>query len=434
MRIRTNTFICSVVLAAQAGAVRANEATPVQIQALRDQVTALKQEQENAVAQIRARTDEKIAAIEAALAKLSPAGASQTPSPAPALQAAAPQPNGGTQLPAGLKFSGDFRLRFESTTGASNTPDRERGVMRARLGAKYDITDALTLGARVATGDPDDPNSTDVTLSDFADDLTISLDQAYLRYHRGRAELYGGKIPNPFTRTELVWDGDVNPQGASASWSVPVGAAVARVTSIYSIVDEQAAGPDSDLRGVQLGLAVPSGRWSFDVAGAYYDYDLDSLAGAGTGDTRSNLLTPDGAHYLSDFNLIDVVGSATLQSADPRWPLKLVANYVRNSGAATSADTGYGVDFLLGRSSSVRDLRLGYGYSVAETDAVFAAFSHDNTTLATNYQQHTLALDYMLTPNSALNGTWYHYRLNDAPDGATDEWLDRIRLNVLVQF
>lgn len=71
------------------------------------------------------------------------------------------------------------------------------------------------------------------------------------------------------------------------------------------------------MRGLQLGLAIPGGRWSFDVAGVYYDYDLDSLAGAGTGDTRSNLLTLDGSHYLSDFNLVDVVGSAHAAVREP---------------------------------------------------------------------------------------------------------------------
>ena len=71
----------------------------------------------------------------------------------------------------------------------------------------------------MTTGNQDDPNSSDITLGDFLDDLTISLDRAYLGVRLGDLFLSGGKFANPFLRTDLVWDGDVNPQGAGARYT-----------------------------------------------------------------------------------------------------------------------------------------------------------------------------------------------------------------------
>jgi hypothetical protein len=334
-----------------------------------------------------------------------------------------------------LQLSGDFRLRYEANAASDDAPSRNRGVLRARLGARYDASDWLSIGARLATGDPDDPNSSDVTLSDFADDFSATLDQAYARLHRGSWDVYAGKIPNPFARTELIWDGDVNPEGVSGSWSVPFAhGATAKVTGMHFVVNEQATGADSAMTGLQLAASGAGWRrWSFDLAASYYDYRLVGLVGADAGDVRTNLLTVDGSQYLSDFDLADVVAGATHDTGNPAWPLRLVANYVKNLGAATSADTGYELDALWGRATSPRDIRVSYGYSVAETDAVLAAFSHDNTTLGTNYRQHALAVDHVLAPGTVLTATWYHYRLDDA-GAASAEWLDRVRLNFMVQF
>jgi hypothetical protein len=79
-------------------------------------------------------------------------------------------------------------------------------------------------------------------------------------------------------------------------------------------------------------------------------------------------------------------------------------------------------------------MRFRYGYSQAETDAVLAAFSHDNTTLATNYKQHSLTFDYAVRKDLQLNATWYTYRRLDNPTGAPNPLINRLRLNAMVIF
>jgi hypothetical protein len=396
---------------------------------IRAQIEALRAEQSR-IGEAQQQTDAKLHALEAQLSAASaPSTAATAPPPSPPLTADA-KPH--------LKISGDVRLRSQGDYSDDDARSRNSAQVRARFGATYTVSDKVTLGARVVTGDPDDPNSTDVQLSNFADDLQMGLDLAYAQVNLGDLKLYGGKIPQPFTRTDLVWDGDVNPQGVSAVYKHPFanGSAV-RVNSLFFVVDEQAVATDTTMVGAQLGYDSPAlGDWKYDVSAAYYDYRLGNTAGADAGDFRSNMRNPDGS-YRSDFDLGDIIVGATWSGAGERWPVRVVGDYVHNFKAATSADTGYGVDVALGRASRAGDWRLTYGYSVAQTDAVLAAFSHDNIGIATNYKLHALTLDYVPLPKTMLTAIWYRYKPDNAIDAgsnAVGDWLDRIRVAFLVSF
>ncbi|MBN8844142.1 MAG: putative porin [Sphingomonadales bacterium] len=388
----------------------------------------------------------------ATTAQLQPTPAAQggsfiqrSPQPAVFASAAAPvNPAGGSapgtppaSVPSKLTINGDFRLRYESNFGDQDARNRDRGVLRARLRAAYAVNKWLTVGGQLSTGDADDPNSTDITLSNFNDDLDVSLDQAYAKFSLGNLTLYGGKIPQPFVRTELVWDGDVSPQGVSASYKINLGGGASlKANALYFLIDESVAGKNSDMVGGQLAFETsPSAPLKFELAAGYYDYQLGSTAGGDTGDFRSNRFLA--GRYLSDFDLLDVIGAVQFNGLGEKWPVRVVGDYVHNFGATVPGDSGFGVDLLVGRASKKGDLRFGYGYAQTGVDAVFAAFSHDNTNIATNYRQHTLFVDFVPIDNIVLNATFYRYRPKDAlyagSNGASD-WLDRLRLNMLVNF
>lgn len=418
------------------------QADPDTVAALRQALDTLKAEQ--------AERDSRIQRLEAALQRIAgdapppPATAATAPPPAPAPVAAVDARSAAAAAPAiapadpRLKVSGDLRLRAQGDW-ADDANNRGSMQLRGRLGATFAVNDRLTIGARLATGDSDDPNSTDVQLSNWLDDLEVSLDQAYIAFNVDQLTLYGGKMPQPFVRTELVWDGDVNPQGLGAIWRRPLaGGGALRAAGLAFVVDESAAGPDSTMLGAQLGYESPAlGDWRFDVHGAYFHYDLGSIAGADAGDFRSNLRNPDGS-YRSDFRLANLLFGVSYAGLGERWPLRLVADYVRNTGAATDADTGYGADLILGKASAAGDWRVTYGYSMAQTDAVLAAFSHDNIGIATNYRLHGLTVDYVPVPKTMLSAYWYHYTPYSAHDAAGSQrpgaWIDRLRLAFLVNF
>jgi hypothetical protein len=139
-----------------------------------------------------------------------------------------------------LELYGDVRLRYEyrggQTTDEFRVPrddwqERERERYRIRLGLRGTLMDDWFFGIRLETGQ--NPRSTNVT---FGDDTSgsataasngpfskvndgISVGQAYLGY-KGFPDitLTGGKMPNPFVSTLMVWDPDINPEGLAEQW------------------------------------------------------------------------------------------------------------------------------------------------------------------------------------------------------------------------
>jgi hypothetical protein len=388
--------------------------------------------QQAQIAQLQHQTEASIRALEAKLGVKWPA-----PDSIPTTTVAANQSPAKAE-DSKLKISGDFRLRAQGDYSDSDGASRTSSQLRARLGATYALNDRVTIGGRLVTGDGDDPNSSDVQLSNWDDDLQISLDLAYAQLNFGDLKLYGGKIPNPLTRTDLVWDGDVNPQGISAAYKLPLSdEGVLRATGLFFSVDDQAAGPDSTMAGIQLGFDAPGYRgFKYDLSGGYYRYRLGSLAGADAGDWRSNRRNPDGS-LASGYELVDVVAGLSWQGANEKWPVRIVGDYVKNLRAIDNQDAGYGVDVSLGRASKPGDWRFAYDYSQTDVDAVLAAYSNDNISIATNYILHALTVDYTPLPNTTISAIWYHYKPNDplyAGSNQPDDWLDRVRFFFLVNF
>jgi len=401
----------------------------------RDEIAAqLRQlrEQQAQIAAMQQQTEHSIRALESRLGVASPpqvAAATAATSSAPG---SAPGPGFWDRL----KVSGDMRVRAQGDYSDANNPDRVSGQVRARLGATFDVNELVTLGTRVVTGDANDPNSTDVQLSNWDDGFEISLDLAYAQINLGNLKLYGGKIPQPFARTDLVWDGDVNPQGVSAVYKKPLaGGGAFRANGLFFAIDNPRPGPTSYMNGAQFGFDSPEfGALRFDASAGYYHYHLGSLVGADAGDFRSNRMV--NGQYVSDYRLLDILAGVNWSGLGERWPLRVTGDYVRNLGA-DDENTGFGIDVAFGRARKAGDWRFGYGYSQTDVDAVMAAFSHDNLAIATNYKLHTMTVDYTLLPNTLLSAIWYHYKPNNplyAGARQPDDWLDRLRLFLVVNF
>jgi hypothetical protein len=110
-----------------------------------------------------------------------------------------------------------------------------------------------------------------------------------------------------------------------------------------------------------------------------------------------------------------------------------VGEYLHNFGA-DGPNTGWGTDLYVGRSQKTGDARFRYGYALAETDAILAAFAHDNTTLGTNSETHTLAVDAVPLTGLLLNATFYVYRPHEVAAGVRRVYQNRLRLNATVSF
>ena len=135
-----------------------------------------------------------------------------------------------------MTFFGDLRLRYESFYGQQNAAanpgapgtlgnpltSRHRLRVRARLGVRGRIGDEFEWGIRLATGTFPDVGSANETLTDFYSRKPFTLDQAYLVY-RPKAlpgfAVQGGKFDASWTRTELTWDNDIQPEGLTETYT-----------------------------------------------------------------------------------------------------------------------------------------------------------------------------------------------------------------------
>ena len=134
---------------------------------------------------------------------------------------------------------GDVRFRYEYR-GADNAPKsgattddyaRERFRYAFRLGLKGDLFDNFYYGVRLETSS--NPRSPWVT---FGDDTSstpsaknsdgINIGQAYLGWRPASwYEMTVGKFPMPLYVTPMLWDSDINPEGAVEKLKLTAGKA-----------------------------------------------------------------------------------------------------------------------------------------------------------------------------------------------------------------
>ena len=138
-----------------------------------------------------------------------------------------------------LELYGDLRLRYEYRGGMlpgddpmhpNDWQERERERYRLRLGLRGTLMDDWFFGLRLETSA--NARSTNVTFGDDASTSSaggggpfakgsdgVFVGQAYGGY-KGFPDvtLTGGRMPNPFVNTRMVWDDDINPEGLAEQW------------------------------------------------------------------------------------------------------------------------------------------------------------------------------------------------------------------------
>src|SRR6201993_185594 len=125
-----------------------------------------------------------------------------------------------------ISFSGDIRLRGEPFFGGptDESLDRVRERVRARFNAVADLGSQFRAGISLASGDINDPTTTNQTLTGFYARKTFALDQAFVEFTPSAFKpltLTGGKFRYPWYNTELTWDKDLNPEGAAETLAFP---------------------------------------------------------------------------------------------------------------------------------------------------------------------------------------------------------------------
>ncbi len=260
-------------------------------------------------------------------------------------------------------FGGDFRVRYQDDDFENARKDDVYRI-RMRLKGKLSVSENLDVVFRLATGKTSDSTSTNQTLGE---PFHSKIDQAYVRwtpaYGTMNFVVQGGKAPNPFHKSKLVWDSDVNLEGLSETITYEAGETTLQGVFGQYTVDEQEA-PDNgvELLAFQGTLIQKTRRGEFKISGAYYNYV--GVEGGGSGNTSG-----------VEIKLVDVIGEWSKNIYGRK--LRIFAEHVENIGdfpaAVPELNNGWQIGGEYGNSGKkFGDWDLKLIYRVSQRDAVFA--------------------------------------------------------------
>jgi hypothetical protein len=358
-----------------------------------------------------------------------------------------------------IVWGGDMRLRYEgdffgcdnavlldpaNPTEILNTQTgRNRFRYRARFGLKADVNEQVLLGLRLATGNIDDPVSTNQTLGDFLQNDNIAMELAYLRWKPlSEVIAWGGRFPNPWFHTNLLWDPDLNFEGAALQLNVPL---VDRLRGFLTggalpLQEVEFSKKDKWLFAGQGGMEwTPVRGLSARFGAAYYDFTnsvgiVNDPQQPGEADwtapgyqQKGNTLMdidPSSAiktAYASDFNELDFLLQVDLSVFEPVH-IVFEGDYVKNLGfdqqeveertgilGVAEGTDGFQIGLSVGHPK-VRMLGTWRGffyYRYLEADAVMDAFTESDFHLGgTNAKGWILGGEFGLMKNLWLSSRW----------------------------
>ncbi len=357
----------------------------------------------------------------------------------------------------GLKFNGDFRLRYEGThnqakgqTTADN--DRNRYRFRLRFGFEKKLSDEWKVGFRLASGprtvDPTGTsagqediggiNSTNQTLDNNFDFKAISIDRAYATYIPKWAqvgvikqlEITGGKFKNPFEEgsSMMIWDRDVVPEGVYEGITAKVfkgdNVDVDYKLTAGQMVTEEGSGSERDdafLMAFQTGFITKVSTSALEkpiehkVLFSYYDWGGFAAPGNFQGANGNPTCTNGGASSLcaKQFNVIEIyneigfeVNPLPKSSVFFDWATN-VSDHAPTGVTPEDANDTYGIGIQIGSAKKKGQWEATYGYYNIEPDATPGIFSDSDFGHA-DRRGSVLRFGYGITDNLQLNTSAFY--------------------------
>jgi len=139
---------------------------------------------------------------------------------------------------AGFKFSGDFRLRFDSTDRSSNKvagpTQNNRGNYRMRFNVDKPLTDQLSFHFQLGSGLMNNPLTFNTDFGGFATRGPIFLGEAWGSYHpNSNVDLVGGRLPELFADdSRFLFKEDIRFDGFQENFKIPIGSNPLGITRV----------------------------------------------------------------------------------------------------------------------------------------------------------------------------------------------------------
>jgi hypothetical protein len=354
--------------------------------------------------------------------------------------------------------------------------DRARFRGRARFAVDSDITDSITAGMRIATGNTSDLVSESQTLDGTAP-YQFGLDELYIRLDERNAQKFpwlsivGGRFLNPYgTPTDLIFHRDLAFEGVAATGRFGFGDGSAEqshvffTAGIHPIQEVALSAQDKWLTGAQLGLNLHIGEGQrLRFSGAFYDYfnvtgrlnppnssvyNYTAPVFLRQGNTyynisNSNDLTVNLFALAAKYRLANL--NATYELGVGRYVLGVTADAVRNFGYNTADVSSNVGSYVAARTKGYQaEVSFGdptvllagawrgvIGYRYLQRDAVIDAYTdsdfHFGGTDATGY--------YFLADYGLANRVWMRLRYlsSNAIDGPA-LGIDTLQLDLNTRF
>ena len=338
-----------------------------------------------------------------------------------------------------ISWFGDMRLRYEIVDRASDNStandadghlDTDRARIRFRFGARAHVYEDLDFVFRLSTGGDTASTSGNTTLDGTFGNEAISLNLAYGSWEfMNGLIVQGGKVKNPFMKSEVVWDNDVNPEGLSQIYQKKSGDSTLQFVAGQYIVEETDRKNNIDSDDVillawqaQLHQKTKAGKFKFAVA--WYDYHhltdqgsaITKQLGSGDGQRNSQVTGTD----------VNTTNMQTLDfMADWSSPIgskhgNLFYEYAVNTSAdapagnntiAQDLDTAWQLGFKFGdkRVKKAGQWQIKTLYRVVQQDAVFYALTDSSFHQGgTNAKGIELGAKYAIRKGMQLGYTFFN--------------------------
>jgi hypothetical protein len=339
-----------------------------------------------------------------------------------------------------IRFGGDIRLRYENdridknndngfgnpsdlTQIMNTTHNQDLYKYRVRVGAALDVNDQLETVVRLSTGNTTNPVSTNSILGTYFNKDNVLFDLAYVRWKPSESfNIYGGRIPNLFFSTDLVWSRDLNFEGLALTARKPITESWRSFLTAGVFPLQQAAADnffssphEKWLFGGQLGLENPDQKGiSYKLGASYYDfYNI-------TGVLNTNPDTPGATNWsaplfqqkgnsifpidpansqkvglASEFREINITGTLDVGLWDP-YHVVFLGDYVNN--------VGYNRNKVAQLSGNLNVDNMGYQIGISVGHPVIEKFGQWNAYLNYKYLEGDAVVDAFTDPDFHLGG------------------------------
>jgi hypothetical protein len=330
--------------------------------------------------------------------------------------------------------SGDIRVRQENISIENNDPERnqDRQRVRARVAVVSQVSPDVEAGVRIASGNSNDARSTNQDLNNYFTKKDLWLDRAYVNYHPTEVpglKVVGGKMAQPWVNVdEMIWDGDVNPEGIASLYSHKFGPAeLFGSTGAFTLKDNVNGNgvqftDDLRLISAQVGVRFTlADNYKFMAGGSLYHYHLDGdspVVPPATLGLSANGNTSTQFQLYEGFTQLDITGLPV--------PLTFWGQYVKNpnaNGPQSDNDMGW----LAGFKTKIWNISLLYSYRDVQRNAVVGAFTDsDFADGFTGSRGSKFQIQYPISKNFMFSTQYFMTQSNavNAQSGSdVDTWL-----------